>query len=184
MTTRSLSGRLRSASQRPKRPRKRKQGPGEQALPRLGAPQAPRRTRPRRRSPADETLLATARAEVAALPEEDKQQLYGLLGPLVPPIDRERAQEALLSVEAERLLGAYGTASVTWRGLLNALSGRGSAASRPVYLWLAGGLALIAVWIGLQYRFPEVFGAGVAALLGLVSVLGGAAKAVLSVSRR
>ena len=129
----------------------------------------------------DETLLATARAEFAALPEKDKQQLCGLLGHLVPPEDRERAQETLLSLEVERLLGAYGTASVTWRGLLNALSGRGSAASRLVYLWLAGGLALIAVWIVLQYRFPEVFGAGVAVLLGLLSALGGAARAVLSV---
>jgi phage shock protein A len=129
----------------------------------------------------DETLLATARAEVALLPEKDKQQLCGLLGHLIPPEDRERAQEALLSLEVERLLGAYGTASVTWRGLLNALSGRGSAASRPVYLWLAGGLVLVAVWIALQYRFPEVFGAGVAVLLGLLSALGGAARAVLSV---
>lgn len=87
-----------------------------------------------------ETLLATARAEVAALPEKDKQRLYGLLGHLVPPLNREREQEALLGVEAGRLLGTYGTASVTWRGLLNALSGRGGAVSRPVYLWLAGGL--------------------------------------------
>jgi hypothetical protein len=129
----------------------------------------------------DETLLATARAEIAALQEEDKQQLYGLLGHVVSPEDRERAQEALLSLGAERLLGAYGTASVTWRGLLNALSGRGSAASRLVYLSLASGLVLIVALIILQRGFPEVFGAGVAALLGLLSALGAVVGAVLRV---
>jgi hypothetical protein len=120
---------------------------------------------------------------VAALPEKDKQQLYGLLGHLVPSKDPKPEQEVLLSLEVERLLGTYGTASLTGRGLLNALSGRGRAASRRVYLWLAGGLALIAVWIALQYCFPEVFGAGVAVLLGLLSTLGGAARAVLSVHK-
>lgn len=123
-----------------------------------------------------ETFFEAAKAAVETFSrtKTEKERLSDLLGVLGYDVSAEDVSQSVdtLKLEAEKAVAAYGRASAIWRGLMNAMTGRGGGTTRKVYGSLAVGALLVSGFITLQALLPQVFGAGVAALLGLVSTLG------------
>lgn len=121
------------------------------------------------------TRLDAAKAAVETLvtTDEGTEQLSSLLKVLGHDVSAGD-----VATKAENALATYDSVSATWRGVLNAATGNGP---RQIYAWLAGGIAAIAIAIVLQAVFPIIFGAGIAAVLGLASIVGAVGGSILKI---
>ncbi|MEQ9124159.1 MAG: P-loop NTPase fold protein, partial [Alphaproteobacteria bacterium] len=129
--------------------------------------------------------LAEASREVArSVAAADAKRIGDVLAALGHDAPAEGAAAAkALAVEADRALQGFGQASATGRGLLNAVAGRGGLIAKRVYAAFALGFLGIGGLIWLKAAFPETFGAGEAALLGLIAAFGAVGAAVAQVHR-
>jgi len=129
--------------------------------------------------------LAEASREVArSVADADATRIGDVLAALGHDAPAEGAAAAkALAVEADRALQGFGQVSATGRALLNVVAGRGGLIAKRVYAAFALGFLGIGGLIWLKAAYPETFGAGEAALLGLIAALGAVGAAVAQVHR-